>query len=295
MSDWLHFLSIPIVLVAAQLLKNYKKSGETNIIRQPKIYFSAGIFMALTFSMIALLFGLFPSEESREYVLAGVIVLLCFSMIGVFLIIWYLNFKIEFDQDNLIHTNIFKNQKIYKLKDLNYDSHLSKKDIYKSDKIVLTVNDLMENGQIITDKLEIRKYHKNSIGTIKGNANAKGFGITFILLGMLCVMLFLMGLFYSGNNSEIIVSYIFLIIGTPMFCFGFFLILFRFIFKIRIDDSIVKVTNIFGITKTYSKKDLKYIPTNHGSKIYYGNIKILYINDNFTEESKLVFVLDRKK
>lgn len=265
------------------------------MIKQPKMYLYAGIFIAISGVLIALLFGLFPSEESKEYVWAGVIFLLCFSMIGMFLIIWYLNFKIEFDKDHLIHTNIFKNQKKYKLTDLNYDIQLSKKDIYKNDKIILTVTDLMENSEIINDKLEIKKYSKKSVGTIKGNTNAKRFGITFTLLGVVFITLFILLLFYSEDNSEIVISYIVLIIGALLFCFGFFLILFRFIFKVNIEESKVKITNIFGRTKTYNKNELKYIPTNHGSKIYHNDVKILYIKDNFVEESKLVLAFDRKK
>lgn len=296
MNDWIHYLSLPIILLALRLLViNFKKGKEKEIIKNSKKFFNVGLFGTIIGSVIAFLLGLFPAEESKEYVWIVVLIFLGFAMLGIVLMIWYLNFKIEFDKDDLIHTDFFKKVNTYKISELNYDQNLLKLDIYKKDEIVLRLNESMLNIEIIKDELDIRKYDKNSIGIIKGNIIAKRLGIVVIVSSIAVMSIFILLLFYGENNAEILTAYIFLVILAIYLGFGIYLVLFGSFFKIHIDETDVSITNIFGRTKTYTKKELKNKPTVNGCKIYYNNVKILYFINSFVDDSKLTASFDNIK
>lgn len=102
MNDWIHYLSLPIILLALRLLViNFKKGKEKEIIKNSKKFFNVGLFGTIIGSAIALLLGLFPAEESKEYVWIVVLIFLSFAMLGIVLMIWYLQGNIIIPIENI--------------------------------------------------------------------------------------------------------------------------------------------------------------------------------------------------
>jgi membrane protein YdbS with pleckstrin-like domain len=296
MNDYLHYISIPlIILVIGIFFKNRKSDTQSNVIRQPKMYFYGGIFMAIIGSLLALLVGLFSTPENETETLVGILVLLGFAMIGVALIYWSFNWKIEITEDDLVFRSGFKKKKTFRIKDLAYDSNNSKSDLYIGDQLVLSVTVMMENYDLISKTIKLIAYNSSSTGTIKGNSNARNFGFTFSILGLIFSLLFIITLHFNESSTDIVISYVLLVVGLIMLVFGVFLILLRYVWKITIDEERVEIISIFGFKKTYHKKDLKYQVTNHGNKVFLKDNQIIYFNENFTEQPKLIYSLVRKK
>ena len=296
MNDWLHYISIPLVILTVALfLKNRKVNTKPNTIKQPKMYFSAGVFISSIGSLLALLVGLFSTPNNETETVIGIMVLLGFSIIGIVLICWCLNWKIEVNEDDLVFRNGFRKQTKYQINDLAYDSYNAKSDVYKGNKLVFSVTVLMQNYSLISKTIKVLSYNSNSTGTIKGNSNARNFGLSFSIFGVVFVLLFILTLYFSENVAEIIISYVLLAVGMIVLFFGIFLILFRYVWKMAINESKVEVTNVFSVKRSYHKKDLKYQVTNHGYKVFLNDTKIIYFNENFTEQPKLIYSLMLKK
>ncbi len=296
MSDWLHYISIPLViLTVAIFLKNEKVNTQSNVIKQPKMYFNVGIFIAIIGSLLALLVGLFPSYGNETETSVGILILLGCAIFGIVLICWHLKWKIEFNEVNLVFITGFRKQRMYQIKDLAYDSHNTKSDVYIGNQLVFSVNVMMENYGLISKTIKLIAYNSNSTGTIKGNSNARNFGFTFSILGLIFSLLFIITLHFSESNTDIVISYILLVIGLIMLAFGVLLMLFRYVWKIVVNEEKVEIISFFGFKRTYHKKDLKYQVTNHGNKVFLNDNQIVYFNENFTEQPKLVYSLIRKK
>jgi membrane protein YdbS with pleckstrin-like domain len=252
MDNWMHYLSIPLIIIAiTRLLKEGKSNLNTNSIKLPKMYFKAGVIIAIIGSLFALLVGLFFENETET--LMGILFLLGFAIIGLVLIIWFANWRIDFIADTLIFRNGLRKQRVFQIKDLSYDSHNSNIYIYNGIDMIVTVTVIMLNHDLIAKTIKLKSYNQDSTGTIKGNSVARNFGLTFTILGIVLSLLFLITLYFNENQTEIVISCALLILGLSLLLFGVFLILFRFVWKISISEKEVMVTSILGFKKTYKK------------------------------------------
>ncbi len=293
-ADYIYLISIPIILILIYLIVKVRKhQTKNNIIKQPKMYVSAGLVLSLIGVCTVLIARFFMKDENKTDVMIATIVFLSIALCGLTFMVKYINWEIMFTKDEVIIKNMFRRKKVFLIETLSYEYIGAYIIIYDKDKSVLHVSVLFDYYELIFKNIKLKTYHKNSTGMIKGSVMASRFGIAFLLIGLFLLAIFPYALIEQEHVAELIVSYVILALGLLITAVGLSLIAFRYVWKLTFNQNDIIYTNIFGIKKTIKKENLTYKITKHGYKVFLNGKRMTWFNENMVENQRLLYLLTR--
>jgi hypothetical protein len=111
------FTTIPVIIALSLLKREMSKKVEPQLdgsfeLRVSRIYFFTGLFCSLLFLMAFFWMLLSPELLSEDRIFS--LIALFFSLLGVYLIVLYRNYRLYFDHDMIVVTNLFGKKKSLK-------------------------------------------------------------------------------------------------------------------------------------------------------------------------------------
>jgi hypothetical protein len=111
------FTTIPVVIALSLLKREMSKKVEPQLdgsfeLRVSRIYFFTGLFCSLLFLMAFFWMLLSPELPGEDRIFS--LFALFFSLLGVYLIVLYRNYRLYFDHDMIVVTNLFGKKKSLK-------------------------------------------------------------------------------------------------------------------------------------------------------------------------------------
>lgn len=150
-------LMIAFMVLFSFLLKkaNYRNQKKTNdyTIKQPYWYLYVGIFGLVAFNLIGFIF-LIEQKEIDSW-----ICMLLISIPYIFIIMYERNWKVEFDDDYFIFTNIWRVKKKYLYEQIEILSTGRSIKIYYKKRKIISISTLIINSNELERK--IYKYKKS--------------------------------------------------------------------------------------------------------------------------------------
>ncbi|KFZ26204.1 MAG: hypothetical protein KQ78_01555 [Candidatus Izimaplasma bacterium HR2] len=269
---------VPLVLNGVKYF-DIKKEKYKGIIKLSSGFFFIGIIFQVC-SVIIIPVNIFVvdvSEQNGGFVIASILFLL-----GGFLLVIYHGWKIEYTENNMIITRLFKKTRV-QFKDIilsvedNYVVIFSKGNNmeYYIGLSLLNVDALLGN---------INLYHKtnvvknnSSFHALKYDVNIFYFGIFFFILSLVNLFLYILffDVYLEGERVMLLIPIILFLFSLIL---SFILIMLRKNWKIYFNDDIVHFYSMLGKTRSFNLIDLTFSNTHQGYKIYFSKRFITYIN-----------------
>ncbi|HHT82638.1 MAG TPA: hypothetical protein GX003_04305 [Acholeplasmataceae bacterium] len=291
-----YLISVILITVIGRLVYRVKVfKVKDNVVKQPQLYASGGMFISL-FSLAFVVFLLIIYHKLNQP--DGLVIVLFFGafiLIGVMLLIGYINWEVTVDEEYLTYRNWFRRTKKYPIKDLSFDDYLTKTRIYHKDKEILELNYLMQNDDIVLSFIKKERFDEKDKRIIKGSSTAKGLGILILFVGLLWIVVPIITIVTGVEEWEKLVGYLLITVPIIIIYIGILFLLHYKVFKIVVSDYMLEYTNLFGKKRTYQRSELSYKETKNGLKIYHNNKKICYLNENLTERTNLLYSLREKE
>ena len=111
------FTIVPVIIALSLLKKEMSKKVEPQPdgsfeLHVPRIYFFTGLFCGIIFLFLTGWILLDPDTPSEDRIFG--LFFLIFSLLGVYLIVLYRNYRLYFDNESIVVTNLFGKKKSFK-------------------------------------------------------------------------------------------------------------------------------------------------------------------------------------